>query len=241
MQGSPYDDMQFKMARNHIDLFSAVAGETFMAIYDHVRPFTMLSIERLYDLYLSVRYVDQAEIAGCVLEVGVWKGGALGTAILSNISSERRVVGFDTFEGHFIPPKDEIDIRGHNMRERWIELQTQGQTWASANYEDCLEFLESLEGAANIELVKGDAKETLEHWDPEPISILRIDCDWYAESRVALEILWPHLARGGVAIFDDYGHLDGQRRAVDEYFSTRPVKFTHVDSSCLSIVKTPTS
>ena len=31
--------------------------------------------------------------------------------------------------------------------------------------------------------------------------------------------LYPRLATGGVLIIDDYGHWEGARKAVDEYFS----------------------
>jgi hypothetical protein len=33
-----------------------------------------------------------------------------------------------------------------------------------------------------------------------------------------MEHLYPLLAGGGVLIIDDYGHWEGARRAVDEYF-----------------------
>jgi O-methyltransferase len=41
-----------------------------------------------------------------------------------------------------------------------------------------------------------------------------------------LDHLYPLVAAGGVLILDDYGHWDGARRAVDEYFAdlgTRPL------------------
>ena len=235
----PESDMQLNMARNHIQLFSTVAGPEFMSIYERVRPQTMLSIERLYDMYLSCRYVEAAQVPGCILEVGVWKGGALGTALLSEPESTRPVIGFDTFEGHFMPEADEIDIRGHNMRERWIETTSTGETWAAADVDECYEFLASLTTwKQRISLVKGDAKVTVPDWSPQPIAILRIDCDWYAESKIALTELWPHVSIGGLLILDDYGHHEGQRRAVDEFFSDRPVKLTHVDYSCISILRT---
>jgi hypothetical protein len=237
---NPYDaDLQLKMARNHIELFRSVAGDRFLTHFEQVKSRTMLSIERLYDLYLACQYVDGAGIPGCVVEVGTWQGGALGMAILSSASSERKIIGFDTYAGHLRPAANELDIRGHSMRDRFDDAAKRGESWAEADLEECREFLMTLRiPPPPIDLVKGDVKETLKFWESEPISILRIDCDWYLESLVSLEVLWPHVSMGGIVIMDDYGHHLGQRRAVDEFFADRPVKFTHVDYSCLSVVKT---
>ena len=34
---------------------------------------------------------------------------------------------------------------------------------------------------------------------------------------------------GGVIIFDDYLHWDGQRRATDEFFASKNIKYDFVD------------
>jgi hypothetical protein len=39
-----------------------------------------------------------------------------------------------------------------------------------------------------------------------------------------MEQLFPRLSPGGVLILDDYGHWQGARRAVDEYFQGHQVK-----------------
>ena len=54
---------------------------------------------------------------------------------------------------------------------------------------------------------------------PEQIAILRLDTDWYESTKTELEVLYPRLAPGGICILDDYGHWQGARQAVDEYFS----------------------
>jgi O-methyltransferase len=48
---------------------------------------------------------------------------------------------------------------------------------------------------------------------------LRLDTDWYESTKVELEVLYPLLSVGGVCILDDYGHWQGARAAVDEYFN----------------------
>ncbi len=43
--------------------------------------------------------------------------------------------------------------------------------------------------------------------------------------------LYPRLAPGGVLIIDDYGHYEGVKRAVDEYFDERrqPLLLNRID------------
>ena len=41
---------------------------------------------------------------------------------------------------------------------------------------------------------------------------------------VAPSILYPALTPGGVLIIDDYGHWEGCRKAVDDYFGAHDIK-----------------
>jgi hypothetical protein len=67
------------------------------------------------------------------------------------------------------------------------------------------------------------------------IAILRIDCDWYASTKICLETFYDRVRPGGVIIVDDYGGYDGCRKAVDEFFIARNIKVfrNHVDSECI--------
>ena len=64
---------------------------------------------------------------------------------------------------------------------------------------------------------------------PDQIALLRLDTDWYASTKVELEVLYPKLSSCGVLIIDDYGHWQGARQAVDEYFKTGGPMLTAVD------------
>ena len=52
-----------------------------------------------------------------------------------------------------------------------------------------------------------------------PISILRLDADWYASTRICLEVLYPQVAPGGLILIDDYYTWDGCALAVHEYLA----------------------
>jgi len=73
--------------------------------------------------------------------------------------------------------------------------------------------------AERLHLVRGPVEETLPGHAPEQLALLRLDTDWYESTRHELEHLYPRLASGGVLIVDDYGHWEGARSAVDEYFA----------------------
>ena len=75
--------------------------------------------------------------------------------------------------------------------------------------------------AERVHLVRGPVEETIPGAAPDALALLRLDTDWYASTRHELEHLYPRLATGGVLIVDDYGHWEGARRAVDEYFDDR--------------------
>jgi O-methyltransferase len=70
-----------------------------------------------------------------------------------------------------------------------------------------------------LHLVAGPVEETLPAAAPDELALLRLDTDWYESTRRELDHLYPRLAEGGVLIVDDYGHWEGARRAVDEYFA----------------------
>jgi O-methyltransferase len=69
-----------------------------------------------------------------------------------------------------------------------------------------------------VKFVEGPVEQTIPGNVPARISLLRIDTDWYASTRHELVHLYPLLSPGGVLIIDDYGHWQGAREAVDEYF-----------------------
>jgi hypothetical protein len=57
---------------------------------------------------------------------------------------------------------------------------------------------------------------------------LRLDTDWYDSTKIELEVLYPRLINNGFLIVDDYGHWEGQKRAVDEYFRNIKKPFMNI-------------
>ncbi len=236
-----YSDYELKCRNAHDKNFLSNAPEQFRELYFQVRNFTMLSRERLYDFYLSVDYVMDNEIRGDIVEVGCWGGGALALAlsrVITRHGQKRNVWGFDTFEGHPEPSSDELDVWGNNQLERFEEFRSRGDDWCKVEIKQVRENVETVcASTKQLQLIKGKAEETLKVEVPETVSVLRIDVDWYEPSLASLDVLYPRLSRGGVLIIDDYGHHSGSRKAFNEYFRSSCPKITHIDYSCISLVK----
>ena len=87
--------------------------------------------------------------------------------------------------------------------------------------------------------MQGPVEETLPKTAPDRLALLRLDTDWYESTRHELVHLYPRLVDGGVLIVDDYGHWEGCRRAVDEYFAAEadPVLLSRVDYTARIAIK----
>ena len=70
-------------------------------------------------------------------------------------------------------------------------------------------------------MVAGKVEDTIPKHLPGQMSVLRLDTDWYESTKHELTYLYPLLAPYGVLIIDDYGHWQGARKAVDEYFQSQ--------------------
>ena len=134
---------------------------------------------------------------------------------------DRDLYLFDTFTG--MPEPSSADVSspydGYSPQRRWRRLSSAGREWAGVPTAAVRANLESTGyPPERIHLVPGLVEETLPREAPAAIALLRLDTDWYASTRHELEQLYPLLEPGGVLIIDDYGHYEGARRAVDEYF-----------------------
>ena len=68
-----------------------------------------------------------------------------------------------------------------------------------------------------ISMIKGKVEETIPGSAPDSIALLRLDTDWYESTRDEPDIYSLACLQEGL-IIDDYGHWQGCKKAVDEYF-----------------------
>jgi O-methyltransferase len=206
---------------------------SFLTLYRAAAPYTMTSVERMYALYEAVAYIERASIPGDIVECGVWRGGSslMAGLTLDRLGATRRLWLYDTFEGMPPPGEEDAHHAGEHARDRLVPGERRPgarNEWAWAPLDDVRSTM-ALTRQADIEYVVGKVEETIPEQAPERIAILRLDTDWYESTAHELEHLWPRLSPGGVLIIDDYGHWQGARRAVDEYFASRPILLSRLD------------
>lgn len=183
-----------------------------------VKPFTMTSPERVVALIQSVRYLTNKDIPGSLVECGVWKGGSMLAAALTLMeinAADRKLYLFDTYTGMTEPSVKDVDVKGGYASEQY----KQQENWCAAGLNEVKANMQtSLYPEALIHYIVGDVMENLPDNAPKKIALLRLDTDWYESTKYELETLFPRLSKGGVLIIDDYGHWQGAKKAVHEYF-----------------------
>jgi O-methyltransferase len=191
-------------------------------LYRRVGPYTMTTPPRVYALVRAVEYVVARGVPGAIVECGVWRGGSMMAAALTLLRlgvADRELYLYDTFAG--MPPPTEADTTRSGVRaaDLLAENDEDSHIWAVASLSDVRAAVLSTQyPERRIHFVEGLVEDTLPATAPGEIAILRLDTDWYRSTKHELEQLYPRLAPGGVLILDDYGHWQGARRAVDEYF-----------------------
>ena len=242
VQIDDFSEYETKCRNAHDKNFLNSREPEFQNLYRAVRHSTMLSRERLYNLFSSVQHACEKPISGDIVELGCWRGGAVALALSALLAreklSDRLVWAFDTFEGHPQPSDDEVDVWGRNQKQVFLDRKAKGEPWADASLDAVQLLAESVCGSsARLRLVKGRAEETLTQTAPASVSILRIDMDWFEPTLAALEILYPRVSVGGVVIIDDYGHHSGAKKAFHQFFGRQSPMLFHIDYSCVTFLK----
>ena len=177
-------------------------------------------------LYVNELYELIVRQPGVIMEFGVWWGANLTLfeslrAVHEPYNYTRRVVGFDTFDGYpSVAEQDGTD-----------ELASVGQYAVSSDYLEHLGRLLEYHRHENpmghlerFEIVAGDAAETLPSYlerHPETIVALAyFDLQLYEPTKLCLEAIRPHLARGSVIAMDELNAAEfpGETVAFREVF-----------------------
>jgi len=205
--------------------------------YQTVKPFSMTSEERINGLFESLEYVRKNNIIGDIVECGVWKGGNI-LGIIEYLEYykiyDKNVWVYDTFKGMTLPSSKDIDHNGNiasdiiNEVMCYSPIEEVKQTLSLSKFKN-----------DNIKIIEGDVCLTLKlkYNLPSEISILRLDTDFYESTKIEMDILYPLLVKNGVLIVDDYGHWEGSKLAINEYFKNYSVTINKLDYTGIKIIK----
>ena len=164
---------------------------------------------------------------------------AVAMTLLEHGDRSRALYLYDTFEG--MPAPSGVDksfdgISAEVLRE--MEIKEKGG-WCHASLEDVrANMISTGYPKEKIHLIKGKVEETIPQTIPSKLALLRLDTDWYESTKHELRHLYPILDAKGILIIDDYGHWEGAKKAVDEYFAEDEVYLHRIDYTGRIVVRT---
>ena len=171
------------------------------------------------EAYLLYSCVKNLKVSGDVAEVGVYQGAS---AKLMHIAMGDRILhAFDTFQG--LPGSSAYDSH----------LLTDGL------FLDTLENVKKYLGdGLHIRLYKGIFPSETGHLvEKNKFAFVHLDTDLYEGTKKSLEFFYPLIPSGGAIIIHDYTHLDGVKKATDEFFSDKPEFIIDLPTSQCLIIK----
>lgn len=167
-------------------------------------------------------------VQGSIVECGVYKGGSLMlyyhlSSILEPYSFNRKIIGFDTFEGFdSISDKDDklvdksmFSDTSYETLKRSVEINDLNRTMSHIN---------------KCEIIKGDATITIpEYKKNNPhliIALLYLDFDIYEPTKVAIQELASLVPKGGIIAFDELNSKKwaGETQALKELLNLNSIK-----------------
>jgi len=182
----------------------------------------MTTPRRCRTLWNQGRQVLEANVPGCFVECGVWRGGSAAVmgSVIRDSGQDRDLHLFDSFEG--LPEPTEMDgvaAREYSGGMATGKLQSVNQ--CRAGEQEVRNFLLGSLGLDpnKVHFHGGWFENTIPADSPKlgRIALLRLDGDWYESTRVCLTHLYPLLSSGGIVILDDYFAWEGCKKATDEY------------------------
>jgi O-methyltransferase len=158
-----------------------------------------------------------AKVRGEIAEVGVYRGGS--ARLMCEVRGDRSLYLFDTFEG--LPSTDQLDSR-----------------FAPGQYAASFEKVQNyLARFPNVHIYKGLFPATSGPIADKNFSFVHLDVDLYQPTRDSLEFFYPRVNPGGMFLIHDYLWAEGVRKAVEEFFATRPEPILELAGAYCGIIK----
>jgi len=168
------------------------------------------NITKIQALKKAFFYCFVEKVDGDYLEFGVFEGASFISAFLSdfrvnNYKSNRRFLGFDSFEGFKITE----NIDKHPL-------------FKEGNFKSDYEFTEKrirkvIKNHAEYKIVKGRFEDVIQNktaldFGVSKIAVVLIDCDLHTPAKIALDFIKDSLQEGAILLLDDYFAYKGNRK-----------------------------
>lgn len=188
---------------------------------------TMIGMQRLTSLQHCVETVLADDIAGDLIECGVWRGGAciLMRAVLAAYGDQTRCVWVaDSFAG--VPRPDTANYKAD--KGIWMRFDLSAPVLAVTETEVRVNFQRYGLLDDQVRFLPGWFKDTLHDAPIDRISLLRLDGDLYESTIQTLDALYPRLSPRGFCVVDDY-NIAACRQAVTDYRAKNGISKEIVD------------
>jgi hypothetical protein len=191
-------------------------------------------LRRLFALYEIFKKI--ITVKGSVVECGVHAGfGLMSWALMSSIfepvNLNRRIYGFDTFQG--FPSVGSEDQNKHSEMKPG-DLATQ-------SYDELKQILEIFDKnrfighIKKVHLIKGDAVKTIPQFIRDNkhlvVSLLFLDFDLFEPTKVAIEQFIPRMPKGSIIAFDELDNpiWPGETQALLETIGINNLRIQRLD------------
>lgn len=175
----------------------------------------------------------QLDVPGVVIECGCYAGaGVMTYAQLSSIyepyNHQRRIFGFDTFAGFpSVASEDDNVDKKSQAGDLYVNENIIDEISRAIDLHDDNRALSHI---PKTQLVVGDATKTIPEFIKENqhiiVSLLYLDFDLYAPTKVALDVLVDRMPKGAVLAFDELNtkNYPGETTALHEVLGLRNVR-----------------
>lgn len=188
------------------------------------------------------------QVHGSVVECGVFQGGSLMayaqlSSILEPVNHQRRVIGFDTFDGFAAIGAEDRGAPTDHAVVGGLATHAAEEIRRSAAVYD---LNRSIGHIPKVEVVQGDVSLTIPAYlTKHPhlvVALLVLDMDVYEPTKVALRHLLPRVPKGGIVLFDELNapQWPGETLAVIEEVglsNIRLERFPWDSHSCYAVVE----
>ena len=180
--------------------FSNEEKERLLTMF--IRSSKLARIFGIFEIYNKI-----SNVPGSILDIGTWRGETMVIcenlrAILEPFNKQRRIFGFDTFEGY----------KGFKENETKSDLHNEGTYNVEKGYEKLLQELIGYHEGNNVmghlkihKVIKGDIRKTLPDFmlknDNEIIALAFFDLNNYEPTSSSFKEVYKRLVKGGIVGF----------------------------------------
>lgn len=192
--------------------------------------YSMASDSVIDFVHLAIKDINESNIPGDIVEIGVWRGGMgiwMNYLVHEYSPNPRKIWLFDSY-AEFPEPQ--------YTKDRYVHPVTKILYGNNVSVDDVRHNFELFDLlTSNLRFVKGEYEKSVSYVDIPEISILHLDCDYYDPTLLILEKYYSRMTKGGYVIVNNYyyGYVHA-RTAVDEFRMKNHIysKIEKLDDKC---------